>query len=156
MSVIPKGPYRGMVIVWNRDEYVLAEYPIGAGTVTSFQPYAILDPADVPLGNVRYRNFLLPVGQWPITTLHPQDIFCSGHAWSQYGDLIVVGGTDYWVQGTGGPYYSGGRLTFVWNPRRVIGDWRFGGGPFYDPNLFFGPGSQGRRSSFRGGTRRRC
>ncbi len=135
MSLIPKGPYRGMVIVWNRDERVIAGWPLSNPVLTAFQPYAIVDTADVPAEDppgsgirVRYRNFLLPVGQ-----ASDEDLFCAGHAWSPYGDLIVVGGTDYILSS---PSYHGGRLTFVWNPRRPIGSWPFQtglGSQFYLP-----------------------
>ena len=117
MALIPKGPYRGMVIVWNRDERILSsQAPPGlsqtAGSWVAYQPYAIVDPADVPLGGIRYRNFLLPIGEFSSTTLptYAQDLFCSGHAWSPFGDLIIVGGTDYQV---GPPVFHGGRLTYV-------------------------------------------
>lgn len=130
MALIPKGPYRGMVIVWNRDERVAAYKPAAiqpAGSYWSFQPYAIVDPTDsLPANGVRYRNFLLPIGEFPIAGTPPilaGDIFCSGHTWSRFGDLIVVGGTDYWIDPVLGIQFVGGRLTFAWNPRLAIGPW---------------------------------
>ncbi|MBL8729086.1 MAG: DUF1929 domain-containing protein [Planctomycetes bacterium] len=146
MALIPKGPYRGMVFVMNRDERVIAEWPVGGGTRYVFQCYAIVDPGSNLLGGIRCRNFLLPIAAYgpvggPLPTAPAvQDLFCSGHAWSPFGDLIVVGGTDYLPSGGAG--YHGGILTYAWNPRLAVGAWPLGGGgQFYDPTsplVFFG------------------
>jgi hypothetical protein len=128
MAVIPKGPYRGMVVVFNLEPVLakLSPYAVPALTATEYQPYqayAVVDPADSPLGGVRYRNFLVPIGD-PLIPQNPlvisRHIFCGGHAWSPYGDLIFGGGTDYQIDPsqTNPPInLFGNRLTYVWNPR---------------------------------------
>jgi hypothetical protein len=122
MSVIPKGPYRGHVLVWNV-EPVLAKNPSwvtpaqGHHDYMSFQPYAIIDPGEsLPANGVRYRNFLLPLGEYdPLANPAGQNLFCSGHTWTEHGDLVVVGGTDFFT--TAGVFYNGARVTMVCNPR---------------------------------------
>jgi|GEM_PF-2055586 len=128
MSLIPKGRYRGMVLVWDIVP-VLAAHPTGQGLPTgqwmSFQACAVVDPAPVPTvtdplatGNqaFRYRNFLLPMGVFQPGTpgLEPQNLFCSGHAWSPFGDLIVVGGTEFYSSPTP---FNGEVITMAFNPR---------------------------------------
>lgn len=124
MAVIPKGPYRGMVLVWNVNHVLGRVNPLGTpalnpGEYQSFQAYAVIDPADEPPADIRFRNFLVPIGDLltvgPLPLLIGKDLFCSGHAWSPYGDLIVVGGTDF-VE-NGGILYAAGKLTYVFNPR---------------------------------------
>lgn len=118
MAVIPKGPYQGMVLVWDVHPVIAVVNPPAGPTLSThpqqeyqtFQSYAIVDPADSPIGGIRYRNFLLPIGA-PTTVGPAQTLFCSGHAWSPYGDLVVVGGTTF----LGG--LAGARLTCVFNPR---------------------------------------
>jgi hypothetical protein len=125
MALIPKGRYRGMVLVWDSDP-VLANHPpqfasTPANQYLSFQPYAIIDPADSPTvwdplpgGNqaFRYRNFLLPMSNLfaPTPTSGAPDgwtLFCSGHAWSPFGDLVVAGGTIFNVSSPPVPLYHG-------------------------------------------------
>ena len=98
MCLIPKGPRQGKVLVWNRYAVVLRPgAPFDATNYWVFQGWSILDPApDAP--QPRFRNFLLPllhVGptQPSITaTQRSADLFCSGHTWTQHGDLVVGGG----------------------------------------------------------------
>lgn len=132
MSVIPKGPYRGMVLVWNNLPVLAVENPwmvpsLPAASqpwlipVQAYQAYAIVDPADQPLDGIRYRNFVVPIGdpfeidpaQLPYD--NGQNLFCAGHAWSPFGDLVVVGGTKY-VDNGFGILYGAGLLTYVFNP----------------------------------------
>jgi hypothetical protein len=125
MSVIPKGPYRGMVLVFDRTDIVAAKNPPIPGIadpapfhVQAYQAYAIIDPADSPLGNIRYRNFVVPIGSEyvPGGALIGKTLFCSGHAWTPFGDLVVSGGTD---SQNGTPPFVGGMLTYVFNPREA-------------------------------------
>lgn len=138
MALIPKGPYRGHVLVWNNLEVVgvvnpptvpaLAPPPPGQALRTqSYQAYAIIDPADAPQRDIRFRNFLVPTGDelvLPQQTTIANNMFCTGHVWSPYGDLIVTGATGY-VQivppPPALPYidYVGGKLVYVFNPRRT-------------------------------------
>lgn len=103
MALIPRGKDRGKVIVWNREKFELCPNGVtnGQDLDWSFQTWAIVDPAVNPTGP-RFQNFLLP--------LHPiqyvagtgrvvENLFCAGHCWSPYGDLVVVGGDS--TAGTG-------------------------------------------------------
>jgi hypothetical protein len=127
MSLIPKGPYQGMVLVWNAFP-VLANPPtnppynvpaLPPGQFWPYQAYAIVDPSSNPAGP-RFRNFLLPFGSpvtpsTPTVPPHTFDLFCSGHTWSPFGDLIVVGGTEFTTN------YFGARLTYALNPQLQTG-----------------------------------
>lgn len=132
MAIIPKGPYQGMVLVWNvipvvaRDPSTAPPHP--PNSWRSFQPYAIIDPANTPsIGTpgdppARYRNRLLPIG--PIVSVNSttgllpvSDIFCSGHTWSNFGDLIVVGGTVFTT------VFLGARMTLAWNADDPVQDY---------------------------------
>lgn len=100
MCLIPKGPYRGRVLVWNRYPVLLRPgAPLDAENYWACQGWAVVDP-DPEAPEPRIRNFLLPlqpVGPTP-PSLAPQqlaDIFCSGHAWSPFGDLVVAGGAQF-------------------------------------------------------------
>lgn len=125
LSLIPKGPYQGMVLVWDIIPVVAKDPPgmpaLGPNQWRSFQAYAIIDLADTPLiatpndPAVRYRNFLLPMDPPVILPGSTTDLFCSGHTWSPFGDLIVVGGTTFT------PGFLGARFTYAWNPDRLIG-----------------------------------
>ena len=99
MSLIPKGPNRGKVVVWDNAPVIatLANDPlVAANTLWSLQAWAIVDPADEPAG-ARFQNFFFPVG--PIegdfgtpSTVRIPNLFCAGHTWTQNGDLAVFGG----------------------------------------------------------------
>ncbi|MBX3463239.1 MAG: hypothetical protein KF830_08710, partial [Planctomycetes bacterium] len=157
MALIPKGRYRGMVLVWNTVP-VLGRHPGSpppqASQYTSFQAYSIIDPSDAPSVTdplpggpqaFRFRNFLLPVefpaGQpvslSPTPFIQGTDafgLFCSGHAWTPFGDLVVLGGTDFdWGRTSLAPsqpppagwqpvpyLYAGTRTTYVFNPRLPV------------------------------------
>ena len=127
MALIPKGPYQGMVLVWDIFPVITRDPtyapPHAAGTYRSFQPYAIIDPTGTPTvatpndPAVRFRNRLLAIG--PIFTPGveaPANLFCSGHTWSNFGDLIVVGGTRF----VGAPVFQSLDRTFAWNADRVL------------------------------------
>lgn len=76
MALIPVGPHRGKVLVWN-----FMRVQIGK------QYWSIVDP-NVP----SFLNFELPVNN------QLGDLFCSGHAWTKDGHLLVAGG-DRFVNG---------------------------------------------------------
>jgi hypothetical protein len=126
MTVLPKGPYRGMVLVWDDRSVVATTNPpfagiaaVPAGHVQSYQPYAIVDPADAPLAGIRYRNFLVPIGTpfVPGGPIQGKSLFCAGHALTPFGDLVVSGGTDFKLVPPPDPQLEGGFLTYVFNPR---------------------------------------
>lgn len=80
MALIPVGPYRGHVLVWDKAEVALRPY----------QRWSIIDPTWTPgAGRPRFRNFFLGMPQGAATG----DLFCAGHAWMRDGRLFVAGGT---------------------------------------------------------------
>ncbi len=108
MTLIPKGPNRGKVMVWGGNMPVLLR-PNGALSSQDWfcQPWSIIDPSSTPNGqppsssNPRMQNFLLPLSARGATFVPAGEtaqhewvptLFCSGHAWSQHGDLVVAGG----------------------------------------------------------------
>ncbi|MGB3968744.1 MAG: galactose oxidase-like domain-containing protein [Planctomycetota bacterium] len=150
MVLIPKGPYQGMVLVIpiapvvGKDPQAAQLPPLATGDYRAFQPYSIIDPTPVP-ASFRYRNYLLPMaGIYTPNASDPvnddtEGLFCSGHTWSPFGDLIVVGGTIYT------PFFKGARFTYAlnlnalwgpyptatngWSPYADVGFWQQG------PNL---------------------
>jgi hypothetical protein len=100
MSLIPKGPYQGRVLVWDHEQIVVGTPPPGLTSPSgqyTYQPFAIVDPS--PGASQRFLNFLLPIGPAIYNAAtglwEGGDLFCSGHCWTQFGDLVVVGGTNY-------------------------------------------------------------
>ncbi len=73
MSLIPKGPHRGKVVVWNFMRVLIIN-----------QYWSIVDPVAQT-----YENFELPIDN------SVGDLFCSGHAWTKDGDLLVAGGNRF-------------------------------------------------------------
>ena len=63
MCLIPKGPHRGKVLVWDR-RLILAKTPgfvtQGPDDYYSLQPWAIVDPDPQP-GAMQFESFLLPI-----------------------------------------------------------------------------------------------
>ncbi len=119
MSLIPKGPHRGKVVVWDITPAVGRADPFHQN-YWSFQSWSIVDPAVAPTGP-RFRNFFLPINSLGPTvppSVFGGDLFCSGHAWSQEGDLIVAGGTYFQYTTTGLNQFSG-NLTFLFDPDRI-------------------------------------
>jgi hypothetical protein len=115
MSLIPKGPQRGSVIVWDRSVVVASVPAINPDPLVywSIQPWAIVDPSDTPSGYT-HRNYLLPIGPVEYTSgvFYFPNIFCAGQAWSQNGDLIVGGGVRWDSRGL----QYGDTRTYAWNP----------------------------------------
>jgi hypothetical protein len=149
MALIPKGPYQGMVFVMN-DLPVLVKaagygpFPLAHDEYWSCQAYSVIDPSPNPAGP-RFRNFLLPIAKVvPVNPASPNDesanLFCSGHAWSPYGDLIVLGGT-IWAYSAAN--LLGPKLTYVWNPDLPVGGWP----PVHSPPALY-PGGSGVAPGF--------
>ena len=104
MSLIPKGPKQGWVIVWDN------AFPVGAPTgVVSVHRWALVNPVTKVC-----ENYCLPL---PIGV---GDLFCAGHSWTAKGNLLVAGGT--WCHGTGvgqtctRDVYEGSPICYVWEP----------------------------------------
>lgn len=96
MSLIPKGPNRGKVMVWDNAPVLAVAPTVDPVNLWSFQAWAIVDPADEPEGD-RFSNHLFPVGivegtlETPSTIRIP-NMFCAGHMWTPNGDLLIAGG----------------------------------------------------------------
>ena len=100
-SLIPKGPNRGHVLVWDAVNYGCAH--VGE---TRILRYAIVDPVTKTFQN---RIICLPPDQG--------DLFCAGHAWLPDGDLLVVGGTEEHDDGTAScPGWGGAKLAYIYDP----------------------------------------
>lgn len=130
MSVIPKGPYRGQVLVWNREPVLIQpNLPTTGSTWWACQAWSIVNPApNAPVP--RFRNFVLPlhvVPQWPpapsaVGPWDMADLFCTGHAWSEHGDLVVAGGANLRfakdAQGNWLVTENGAKFTYLMDPAR--------------------------------------
>lgn len=123
MALIPKGPLKGKVLVWNRFPVALVPGdPYDSTHYWTFQGWSIIDPDWTTASTTpRFRNFLLPIEPWGTTLPQPpttlRSIFCSGHAWSQNGDLIVAGGATYdWQSSTTPPGETGAPFLFLFDP----------------------------------------
>lgn len=114
MALIPKGPHRGKILVWNIQPVIATPQP--ANVLWAFQAFSIIDPA--PNAVPRFRNFLLPIEPVQTGPNGPfgSDLFCAGHAWSPFGDLIVVGGTSW--SGSLGQFAA--NLTWVFDPNQTV------------------------------------
>ncbi len=108
MAHIPVGVHRGKVIVWDAGEVFHFANPFSPD-LWSFQRYAIVDPD--ANATTRFFNYFLPVRPASIVPPSSQDLFCSGHAWSPFGYLVVAGGTEHT------PADLGARLVFTFDPR---------------------------------------
>ena len=123
MSLIPKGPYQGMVLAWDANPVAGKEPPnaglppLAAGDYRPFQAYSIIDPANNPV-SFRYRNYLLPMNTVYTPSITPgidaENLFCAGHTWSPFGDLIVVGGTAF-LNAFPAYGFLGGKMTYALN-----------------------------------------
>jgi hypothetical protein len=124
-AVIPKGKYRGHVVVWDT-VILVGRDKIYPGEEIAFQPYAIINPSPAS-GEKRFLNFLAPIGikeagpEQPLagsadTSGYP-NLFCAGQTWTHNGDLILAGGA---FIGTDGRTIAFNQYalnkTYIWNP----------------------------------------
>ena len=86
MSLIPKGPNQGKVMVFDSTRAIGRPFRPG-GTRFHAQRWAILDPEAAP---PQFKNHTLQI---PIRK--GGDLFCAGHCWDHEGNLFVVGGSNY-------------------------------------------------------------
>jgi len=106
MNLIPRGPNRGKVMVWNGDLVIghgctsaTATPPWDPGTPSdpwwTFQPWAIVDAQE--LAATRFQNFLLPLSplQSVGSALFAHTLFCAGQCWDANGNLVVAGGARF-------------------------------------------------------------
>jgi hypothetical protein len=115
-SLIPKGPHRGRLLLWD-GSIVVASCNATNQELFSWQCLVILDLD--PDAEIRCRNYLIPINPVdinpsPTATLNYYlSLFCSGHAWTEFGDLVVAGG-NAWPQSVfSAEAYPG---LWVWNP----------------------------------------
>jgi len=101
MALVPCGPQRGKALVWD----VRGDQP----TASWVQRWALLDVSG-PAPAFQNAELTLPVDGG--------DFFCSGHAWTGDGELLVAGGTSRYF-GPGLALHGGirgGRLVYLWDP----------------------------------------
>ena len=110
MALIPRGPHRGHVLVWD----VQGTQPTAAWD----QRWAILDVSEPGVPVFWNAELTLPA--------EGGDFFCAGHAWTSTGELLVAGGTtDYPGLEDHGGGIVGGRLVYLWDPGGAPeGTWR--------------------------------
>ncbi|MEO6597677.1 MAG: galactose oxidase-like domain-containing protein [Planctomycetota bacterium] len=149
MSLIPKGPLQGRLLVWNRYAVVLRPgLPFDGTNFWAFQAYSIINP-DPNASAPRFQNFLLPllsVGPTQPTGTDAQlvaDLFCSGHAWSPFGDLVVAGGAEY-IFDPSVPSITelGAKFLYLFDPTLPTSVWP--GQPASAPPLYPSPQFLGR------------
>lgn len=121
-ALIPKGRYRGHIIVWDTCLLIGSDPSICPGELIAFQPYSIINPNPAS-GEARFKNFLVPLGPShdPAPGPFPEagatgrtwaNLFCVGQTWTHNGDLLMAGGayvTDNFIQ-------YGVDKTYIWDP----------------------------------------
>jgi len=119
-SVIPKGPNRGKVLVWDLQPVAGIAPTVDPINIWSFQAWSIVDCSTNLTGH-KFQNYILPLGPYQATPVPPTvdnetvmvpNLFCAGHTWTKNGDLIVAGGM-LWTAAAG--QYADKR-TFAFNP----------------------------------------
>ncbi|TAH34336.1 MAG: DUF1929 domain-containing protein [Planctomycetota bacterium] len=105
MALIPKGPNRGKVLVWDRHD----NQPKGSW----IQRWSVADVAVTP-PVFQNGNLTLPSAKG--------DLFCAGHTWTCDGDLFVTGGTTFYREHH--EDFRGGVLTYIYEPDLgSMGEW---------------------------------
>lgn len=106
-SLVPKGPHRGEILVWN--------YYGNQPQTRWIQAWSLVDVSGPGPASFTNGELLLPGGEG--------DLFCAGHAWTAEGDLFVAGGTMIYEE-EGHHAWIGGRLAFLYRPDQgTDGDW---------------------------------
>lgn len=117
MSLIPFGPNAGRVVVWD-------DNPIAptSGPVPQF--WSIVDPGDLlaptPISPWFQNDVLIITGGGVnfMGQIVSGDLFCAGHAWDEYGYLLVAGGTSVYPQPDGTDYH-GAKLCYSFDPSKI-------------------------------------
>jgi len=104
MSVIPKGPDRGKVLVWDLSN-IPTNPPNGTPPSAWIQRWSIIDPE-----TQSFQNFSLSIPG------DKGDLFCAGHAWTPDGELFVAGGTRYILYPGPPPVYAGAKIAIIYDP----------------------------------------
>lgn len=115
-SLIPKGPHRGRLLLWDGLPVIASSDETGPG-LWSWQSIVILDLS--PNATIRCRNYLLPIEPVQVTAgldLY-ESFFCAGHCWTEFGDLVIAGGNLWTTLGEPPAFtafsYQG---LWTWNP----------------------------------------
>ena len=101
MTLIPRGPYKGWVLVWDYG-------PRNNGASLDVTVWTLFDPATKTFK----PKYTLQHGPGE------GDLGCSGHAWTEDGRLFVAGGFKKIVRGA----ITGSRLAFVFDPMKPLGN----------------------------------
>lgn len=133
-ALIPKGPFQGCVLVWEKGDQGLCRTYVNFPTsydAHADQRWAIFDPRTSPptIHKFAWRIRVSDAAQPPCQSTNPQGhqaLFCSGHCWLPDGQLLVAGG-DYWLAGTypqgtvcsANTVYAGSRMLAIFNPDDV-------------------------------------
>lgn len=122
-SLIPVGPHRGKVLIWDRSASFLCSVFGGAFSGDRDQRWAIVDPE---AGTVAYFVWTIPAAFAPpvyggalgAITNGAQGLFCASHCWLPDGRLLAVGGDD-WSGAISAGYaqFTGSRLVCVYDPQ---------------------------------------
>lgn len=106
----PTGPYpnlQGWVFLMGKAKL--------SGSGVAYVPFAVFNPR-----SGQSFNFCAPMPgsnqkgqQAPVES---GDVFCSGHAWTERGELIIAGGTLYHANGSD---FDGSKLLYFWRPDRI-------------------------------------
>jgi galactose oxidase len=99
MALIPSGPHRGKLLVmnWMRKDHINGN-----------QYWSIVDVTATP---PTFENFALSMPEQDV------ELFCSGHAWTPRGELLVVGGDRF-----EGDELKANRLAYRFDPSRPTGN----------------------------------
>jgi len=123
-SLIPVGPHRGKVLIWDRSAALDCSIFGGALSGDRDQRWAIVDPE---ARTILHKAWTIPA-QFapPVYRINPavpqitnggQGLFCSGHCWLPDGRLLVIGGDDWHAHFSGGyAVFTGARLVSIYDP----------------------------------------
>ncbi len=131
-SLIPVGPHRGKLLIWDKSEAVTCSLYNGQWSGDRDQRWAIVDPEGPT--STPPRPLITHIAAWTIPTAFAppvyrpfsglpnithggQGLFCAGHCWLPDGRLLVVGGNDWHSKHTGSyAAFTGSRLVCVYDP----------------------------------------
>ncbi len=82
MSLIPTGPHKGKVLVWDADGWYCGDTPSPI-----YVRWSVIDPELDQLNPNKFANYWLRIDGGK------GDLFCAGHVWDRDGRLFVAGGT---------------------------------------------------------------
>ncbi len=112
MSLIPRGLDQGKVLIWGhqnpwRQNAQNGIYFVPAANQARVIFWSILDQVPTPKS---FLNFM------SVLPLHKGDLFCAGHAWSDDGNLIVMGGSGAHGGSGIGNGWEGSKLAYLYDP----------------------------------------